>query len=52
VQKTIKRTSGGQTIGLAADLFIPITSEVAPPGAPDVPMLPSKALRFGVVLAF
>ena len=51
-QKTIKRMSRGPTLGLVGDVFIPITSAFAAPGAPDVPVLPSKALRVGVVLAF
>ena len=52
VQKTVKRMSGGQTIGLFADVFIPINSEVAGAGAPDAPVLRSRAIRFGVVLGF
>src|SRR6185436_4883664 len=52
MQKTIKRTSSGKTIGLAADAILPLTSETASRGAPDVAVLPSKAIRLGVVLAF
>lgn len=52
VRKTIMRMSEGQTIGLGADVFMPITWDAASPGAPDVRALPSKALRFGVVKAY
>jgi hypothetical protein len=52
VQKTVKRLSGGQTIGLVGDAFIPIGSEAPAVSARDAPKPPSAAVRFGIILGF
>mgnify|MGYP001022100384 CR=1 FL=1 len=62
VRRTLKTFSGGQTLGVVADGWLPLTSlfdparlrSNLPPPAPrtDVPLLPSKAIRAGVSFGF
>jgi hypothetical protein len=51
VKKTLKRMSGGQTIGLVGDVFIPIGSEDSHRN-PEGPVLQSKAIRAGLMFGF
>ena len=52
VEKTLKRTSGGRTIGAVGDVFIPLNRVSPPPGGSDQPVPQSRAVRFGLVFGF
>jgi hypothetical protein len=51
VGKTLKRTSSGRTISAVADLLVPL-NEVSPSPGPADLVIPSRAVRFGLVFGF
>lgn len=61
VQRTLKTLRGGQTIGVVGDAWTPVNTGPDParilggaaaPSITDMPLLPSKTVRFGVTFAF
>lgn len=50
-RKVLKRTASGATLGVAGDVFLPLNTTVTP-GVPQATVLPSRAVRLGVVLGF
>ena len=51
VGKVLKRTSGRRTISAVADVFVPLNTVSPLPGPADL-VIPSRAVRFGLVFGF
>lgn len=61
VERTVKTLRGGQTISVVGDAWMPVNTGPDParnlgggssPSITDLPLLPSKTVRFGVTFAF